>query len=483
MLPLYLIIPFALVAAIWGALAFRRAGIIGGCLATLLFGSCFGYDFFHVSVITTDRLLLAAVVGIYFFNRQFGELKARGISISDVVLGLFVVCLLGSTFGSDWKWEGARPVALLLFFYLLPVAIYWVTSRCTITEQSHKRVLGFFVIFGVYLSLTGLLEVAGIHSLVFPRYIINSDTIEFFGRGRGPFLNPIGNGMYLTAGLIACLLSLPYVHKLHRPGMLGVAGLIGVGTLCTLTRSVWLGVAVAVVGLAVLVVPKAHRLRVILAASILGGVGIGLLGSNLVGFKRDKNVSTHEMQQSAKLRPLLAAFAYEMFKDRPLTGVGLSQYKRYNLEYLTKTDFDMPLAAAKTYVQHNIFLSLLVETGLIGVVLFILLLAVWFRDGFQLWYSHDAPLWQRQFGLFNVLMIGAYVPNGMFHEMSVIPMLNMLMFFVAGLNRNMLDQYMQEMQPYGRRDDDRRAQEHGNGRSTDVPQWGVVQERRQLPGA
>jgi O-antigen ligase len=224
-------------------------------------------------------------------------------------------------------------------------------------------------------------------------------------------------------------------------------------------------------------------MRVLLVAAIMGSISIGLLGSNLVGFKRDKNVSAHEMQQSAKLRPLLAAFAYEMFKDRPLTGVGLSQYKRYNLEYLTKTDFDLPLAAAKTYVQHNIFLSLLVETGLIGVLLFILLLAIWFRDGWTLWYDHDAPLWQRQFGLLNVLMIGAYIPNGMFHEMSVIPMLNMLMFFVAGLNRNMVDQYMQEVSAYGRRGSDQRAEDfQGGTRATDA-QWSVTQERRQLPGA
>jgi hypothetical protein len=60
-------------------------------------------------------------------------------------------------------------------------------------------------------------------------------------------------------------------------------------------------------------------------------------------------------------------------------------------------------------------------------------------DGWSLWYSADLPLWQRQFGLFSLLMVVAYLVNGMFHEVSVIPMLNMLMFFIAGLCRNMRD--------------------------------------------
>ena len=113
---------------------------------------------------------------------------------------------------------------------------------------------------------------------------------------------------------------------------------------------------------------------------------------------------------------------------------------RHNIDYLTKRSFDLPLAKATTYVQHNIFLSLLVETGLIGVSLFCLVLFFWVKDGWKLWYAKDLPLWQRQFGMLSVLMVAAYFPNGMFHEMSVIPMLNMLMFFVAGLSRNMVDQ-------------------------------------------
>jgi len=440
MLPLYLLLPLALIASIWCFVLFRKTGLVGGCLATLFCGSCLGHSLVHVSLVTTDRLLLVGLVVGYLLARNLYGLKVRTLGNTDIAMAAFIFFLTYNTFAGDWKWAAGRPVSLLLFFYLMPFALYWVASRCQITEQSHRWILGFFVGFGIYLSLTAVCEVLNIYAVVFPRYITDPNTIEFLGRGRGPFLNPIGNGMYLSACLIATLMWWPYVKKAHQPFVVGVAGLIALGAVCTLTRSVWLGAGAALVGMAVLVVPTQHRLRVVLVAAISGGLALGLLGSSLVAFKRDKHLTAKETEDSAKLRPILAAFAYEIFQDYPLTGVGLSQYKRHNVDYLTKRSFDLPMGTATTYVQHNIFLSLLVETGLIGVSLFCVVLLFWVKEGWTLWYAKDLPLWQRQFGMFSVLMVAAYFPNGMFHEMSVIPMLNMLMFFVAGLSRNMMEQ-------------------------------------------
>jgi O-antigen ligase len=193
-------------------------------------------------------------------------------------------------------------------------------------------------------------------------------------------------------------------------------------------------------GMATLIVPKQHRLRVVLAASILGGLALSLTGRSLVAFKRDKHVPAKYTAESMKLRPVLAAYAYEMFQDYPLTGVGLSQYKRHNFEYVTKRSFDVPMGEVTQYVQHNIFLSLLIETGLLGLGLLIIVLGLWAYDGWTLWYTTDLPLWRRQFGLLMILLIAAYIANGMFHELSLIPMLNMLVFFVAGLCRNAQDE-------------------------------------------
>lgn len=416
---------------------------MGCCLATLLVGSCLGYDFFHVSIVSLDRAMLGGILCIYFFQRTCKGLRARQLTVSDFSLIVFTFSLIAMTFAGDWRWNGARPVALLLFFYLLPFALYWVASRCELNEKSFRMILGFFVVFGIYLTLTGICEVKGIYGPIFPRYIVNSDTVEFLGRARGPFLNPIGNGMYLIASLICCCLAWPYVHKIHRPGLIALGGLLCLGAVLTLTRSVWLGAGAALLGVGVLVLPSQFRLRLIIATAILGAGSLAIAGKSLVAFKRDKHLTAAETADSASLRPILAAFAYEMFKDYPVTGVGLSQYRRHNVDYLTERSAGLPLERAKTYVQHNVFLSLLVETGLVGLLLFCLVLVMWGINAWQLWHATHLPLWQRQAGLFCLAMLAAYIPNGMFHEMSVIPMQNMLLFFVGGLSRNLFENCLQ----------------------------------------
>lgn len=435
-LPLTILAPVVLAGLIWAYVFFKRAGLIGGLLVTILAGSCFGHPFFNWSAVTIDRLLLAVVVSLYFAQRAFLGLRSRSITKSDIVLTSFIACLVGSTFAHNWRYDGGQPVAFLLFFYLMPFAMYWVGSRCEITERAHHWILGVFAGFGAYLSLTAVCEVLGQYSIVFPRYISSPEVLEFFGRARGPFLNPIGNGMYLTAALIATLMCWPFVQPRYRRAVAGLAALICLGAFCTLTRSVWLGAGVATLGMAIAVVPKAHRFRVILLAGIAGGLFFSLAGDRLVAFKRDKYLTSKETAESAKLRPILAAFAYEMFRDQPLTGVGLRQYQRHNIEYLTARSFDVPMNKGKEYVQHNVFLSLLVETGLVGLTLFVLVLGIWMVNGWRLWNDCELPLWRRQLGLFTLLLIAAYVANGMFHEMSLIPKLNWLIFLLAGFSRN-----------------------------------------------
>ena len=103
-------------------------------------------------------------------------------------------------------------------------------------------------------------------------------------------------------------------------------------------------------------------------------------------------------------------------------------------------DTDLPKEKARGYIQHNVWLAMLTETGLIGVTLFTLLIAMWLRSAWRLWRSDHAPLWMRQQGLFFLVAAANYVVNGMFHDMSVIPMVNMFLFFLAGVTVNVQTQ-------------------------------------------
>ncbi len=77
--------------------------------------------------------------------------------------------------------------------------------------------------------------------------------------------------------------------------------------------------------------------------------------------------------------------------------------------------------------------SLLTETGLVGLGLFLAMLGYWARDALRLWAGTAVPLWARQQGLLLLVALSVYLINGMFHDVSVVPMANMTVFFVAGV--------------------------------------------------
>ena len=47
--------------------------------------------------------------------------------------------------------------------------------------------------------------------------------------------------------------------------------------------------------------------------------------------------------------------------------------------------------------------------------------------------NRQAPLWVRQQGLLFLALMAAYLTNAMFHDVSRMPAVNMLLYFVAGV--------------------------------------------------
>jgi O-antigen ligase len=171
----------------------------------------------------------------------------------------------------------------------------------------------------------------------------------------------------------------------------------------------------------------------VVAMALAGVPVLAMKWNKLNSFKRDANVSQHDMEQSAKLRPILATVAWKIFQDYPLFGCGFGQYKEVDVNYLDDRAGDLPLELARPYVQHNVFLALLTQTGLVGLGLWLMTLGLWARNAWRLWTSKQAPLWARQYGLVLIAMLIAYGVNGMFHDIGIITMVNTLLFLVAGV--------------------------------------------------
>ena len=217
-----------IVGLVWGAVVFLRGGLVGGCLAVLLAGACFSVPLFKVELgplpLTADRVLLVLLVAQYVCWRRWGYADPKPLGKPEILLLAFLAVLIVSTFMHDWQALNTKapyqPVSWLIISYLMPATVYWIARQAKMGEREALIVFGGFALFGVYLAVTSLAEYFEASWLVFPTYIVTSaaeKSAEFVGRGRGPLLNPIGNGVLLAIGLGSTLLWWP---RLRRPGQL-----------------------------------------------------------------------------------------------------------------------------------------------------------------------------------------------------------------------------------------------------------------------
>ena len=79
-----------------------------------------------------------------------------------------------------------------------------------------------------------------------------------------------------------------------------------------------------------------------------------------------------------------------------------------------------------------------------GAGLFVLLLCLWGREAWQLWRSAAAPPWARQAGLLFLAVLAIYLPNAMFHDVTLMPMATMLLFTLAGVTTSLKARHVRQ---------------------------------------
>lgn len=409
-------------------------------LGVVLVGSVLGFEFFHLSggpiPITLDRLLLAGLLGLCGVFYLRGSEHLRPLNRADVLVLALVAVNSFSALTHDWRFLDNMPASRLLFFYFIPVALYFVMR----TVRMNNADLKWFAIvlsgFGIYLAVTAVFETRELSSLVFPRYIMNTTEMEFLGRGRGPFLNPVSNGIFMV--ICCCCLWMNWTTSSQRGKLwiMGLTAIMAAGIFCTLTRSIWMGFIASAAVFIWYPASRQTKGALVIAATVMAIVAFPIVGEKIFSFKRDKQVTVEEMENSAALRPLFAMVAWKMFQDRPVFGCGFGQYAREKYPYLQDPHSGMPLSATKLFMQHNIFLAYLTELGLVGLSVLLVLLSVMGYFGWDLWRDPELPLWPRMFGMLLVVMLINYSINGMFHDVSIIPMQNILLMFLFGVVNN-----------------------------------------------
>ncbi len=170
----------------------------------------------------------------------------------------------------------------------------------------------------------------------------------------------------LWAGALVLHLSRQLSGSLRRWGLPGFT-LGVVMAFATFSRASWLAAIVVLVG-----VFFAYRnaARVILVAGVVAVVAFLAIGSSgwLSSYLRERVYSPASETTALSRLPVMIA-SVRMFEEKPVTGWGYGNFDRYDTLFQSRVgDLFVP---TKDHSSHNLFLTILAEQGLVGLIAYL----------------------------------------------------------------------------------------------------------------
>lgn len=392
---------------------------------------------------TLDRFWFVILLGQSIYDYRRGRMHIPTLRWMDITLGLFVVWLMARTFTQPMapQVEGQPSTFMhLLNGYLIPSVIYGLI-RCYRFDPAKVVEIGWLIVaFGGYLGLTAMAEVTGNWSFVWPAFIGDPDIGIHFGRARGPMLQSVRLGICLNFALAFVWFMpqlLPQSNRWRWWLPVCCTPLFMAAIFATYTRSIWMGAGVVTIGL-LFALLKGRTRRVAIGGLLFAGLmGAVVVGPSLIAFKRE--YSAEETKESTYMRAAFAYVSIQMFKDKPLMGFGFNQFQVYNLPYLEDRSTEIRLDSIRGYVHHNSFLSILVDLGLIGAVLYTLMVFARFQVLVEVWRHPKANQATAAVTGLSLCVIGVHAIQMVFHEVSFSTIENVALCLSIGLSQAAYD--------------------------------------------
>lgn len=340
-----------------------------------------------------------------------------------VLLGCFFAYSVISSAQAGTLSNSGAYFGLLDNLGLIPFAMYIVAPVVFRTERQRDVLLWTLIGIGAYLGLTALFETIGARSLVFPRYINNPLIGIHYGRARGPFVEAVADGLAMYVCGIGAAIGW-YRWRGSGKGTFAafVVLLCALGTIFTLTRSVWLAAALGTLG-TLLLFRQTRRYSIVVA--LIGAVAaVGALVL-IPGFS-SKASERESSQVPVWDRLNTDAAAVRVIEEKPIFGSGWMTFERDGANYLRQSN-SYPLTGAGLNV-HNVFLARAAELGFVGAALWLIALGIVIFQG-AIRAGPDAMLpWRMGF----IAVVISWVMVALFAPLTY-PFSNMFLWLWAGL--------------------------------------------------
>lgn len=376
--------------------------------------------------LTVPRVGIVALGALFAAMILLGRIRLRWPG----ALGFWLLAMIGyftiSAFLGGFDTRSELTVHYrLIGGYIFPAAIFAIILHGIQHGADVRRLLVFFAILSAYLVFTGWCEQTKLTALIWPAYIADPSVGLHFGRVRGPFVSSPQMGLALVFCFFSNLVLARNLKRGKWP-IFGVNALMLPVIFWTRTRSVWLSFVLC---LAVWTWYSRRRMSRVVTIFVLaaGALVVTVINmDNFLGDDRAKGGLTDI--EPIVLRIGLAQMSWELVKDQPIFGAGFGHFRDVAPQYAR--DPSSPYFAFGTSaLEHNNFLSIVSETGLVGLALYIGVIALILRASIRLYRKLPASgigLINRDIVVLYWILATAYFIDGTFRETSDSPFANCL---------------------------------------------------------
>lgn len=383
--------------------------------------------------ITIPRLGIVVLAGLLMAMFALGRVRVRHAwPASGFIIALafyFFVSALVSGF------ETRSVVSVhyrLIGGYIFPFTVFAVILHAFNTEWDFRRLAIFFALLSVYLTFVGWCEQFGLFGLIFPQFITNPEVGIHFGRVRGPFVMSPAMGL----ALVYCYFNNLVLARNTQRGrwalyLLNAAMVPAI--FWTKTRSVWLSFIFCNL---IWAMYSRRRTTRVVSVSLLLSVALLVAVVNMENFMSDDRAKGGFMDmEPLLLRIGLAQMTWEIVKQHPLIGIGFGHFRDYAPGF-AKDPSSPFYAFGTTALEHNNLLSIVAETGIIGLTLYLAMMVSLLRFSIDL-YRKLPPkgpgFISRDLLVLYWILATAYFIDGTFRETSDNPFANSLYFGLSAI--------------------------------------------------
>lgn len=367
--------------------------------------------------------------------------RLRGVGGVELAMALYLLWNVYSMFAPH-QYPATNPLTgavysvpqFIMTSVVIPFGMYTV-GRYTFDKPAAVRILLWVVLVAAgYSAAVSIMQFTGPKSLVWPRFIVDGSLVPgvntWADRAIGVFNQPVVNGLVMAIGVAVAVLlaSHPSEPRWRRGLSIVVAVACGYGIYLTHTRSAWLSaVVVLILGASM---ARGYRRGFLIA---LGLIAAYIAFNWQVFTSSDRKAGGVASEGEVNDRLNMIQTALWAAEHKILTGWGILRFQAVNTYHHQQWAADVPWVHGYAIRPHENELGILAELGLIGLALWVAVLALIAR---RLWVAYrtlpDGELTGKPLAVTAIIAFAALIATGTTVDLRLFDFPTAVVFLVAG---------------------------------------------------